>query len=628
MQKISIFGPIDQRMADEVRRQIETLDRTLPLTVEINSDGGSVQAGVAIYSAILGWPGGVTTEVAGWALSIASLVLMAGDKRRCHGTSLAMVHSPWCDASGNSQALRERADLLDRVAQTLKSGYRRTGQPEAVIEGWLSGPDHWFTADEALAAGLVTEVVEADQDETPNEFANAMACAHRVPAHLEKRIMMTTHTVPTRATIEAAAVQAEARRRAEIRASAAPIINRQGMREFVESLENDPSVSSAEAGRRILARLGEGTFPIAGAYVVASHSDDRVAEFKAAACDALLQRSGARVAQPHPAARDLARTSLVAMAESVLSMTGRTPRDRSPSGMIQAAMATDDFPALLAATAGKALAMGYEQAPNTHTGWTGERDVSDFKPQTLVNVSEAPALLEVPELAEYKNGNLTDSATTFQLVTSGRILEISRQAMINDDLGALAAIPLAMGVAARRLEADKVFGILNDNPDVRDGKALFHADHGNLGAAGVLSIESLGAARAAMRRQKGIAGLGYIDPQPEFLIVPVALQTKAEQLVASVVDPAAGNATPNMEFIRRLKVVADPRLDEGSEIAWYLAAAPSQIDGILRVYLAGQRGPVIEEHVEYRRDVAAFKVRLDFGAGIIDHRALFKNPGA
>ncbi|MBA4214826.1 MAG: peptidase S14, partial [Polaromonas sp.] len=139
---------------------------------------------------------------------------------------------------------------------------------------------------------------------------------------------------------------------------------------------------------------------------------------------------------------------------------------------------------------------------------------------------------------------------------------------------------------------------------------------------------SLGLARAAMRKQKGIAGQGYLDPQPRYLIVPVALETLAEQLIASIVDPSKGNDTPNLQFIRNLTLVADPRLDASSATAWYLAASPNQIDGILRVYLDGQRQPTIIENTEFKRDVYGYKVRIDFGVGVIDHRALHKNPGA
>ena len=129
-----------------------------------------------------------------------------------------------------------------------------------------------------------------------------------------------------------------------------------------------------------------------------------------------------------------------------------------------------------------------------------------------------------------------------------------------------------MGAAARRLEADMVFGMLTSNPVLGDGHALFSAEHSNQGASLPLTFAGLAAARSAMRKQKGIAGLAHLDPQPKFLIVPVGLETQAEQLLASLVDPARNNNTPNSEFIRGLTLVADPRLDAASATTWYLGS--------------------------------------------------------
>jgi hypothetical protein len=162
-----------------------------------------------------------------------------------------------------------------------------------------------------------------------------------------------------------------------------------------------------------------------------------------------------------------------------------------------------------------------------------------------------------------------------------------------------------------------------------DGIPLFHADHKNLAAAGsAIDIESLGAARAAMRKQKGPGNIGYIDPRPAFLIVPVSLETLAEQLLASLVDPAKSNDTPNADWVRALTVIADPRLDEDNPAAWYLAASPTQLDTIIRAYILGEDRPFYEEKIGFEVDGMEIKSRLDIGVGAIDFRGLYKNPGA
>jgi hypothetical protein len=296
----------------------------------------------------------------------------------------------------------------------------------------------------------------------------------------------------------------------------------------------------------------------------------------------------------------------------------------SQSEIITASLSNSDFPELLKNVAGKSLRAGYTSEVATFRGWTGEREIIDFKPQSLVMLGEAPSLLEVLPGAEYKNGNLSDSASTFAAKTHGRILQITRQALINDDTGAFTSIPAAFGKSAVRLEADQVYGLLTANANLNDGFALFSAQHGNLSAAGAPSLSTLGAARAAMRKQRGIEGIEYIDPQPRWIIAPVALQTTFEQLLASLVDPSKSNDTPNVEWVRNLQLACDPRLDATSETAWYLAASPDQIEGVIRAYVQSEARPFIEQTEEFRRDVVSMKCRHDLATGVVDYRALHR----
>ena len=83
-QKIAITGSITEATTEALRFQLDSFDRAAPLQVEINSDGGNVADGIACFNMLRGWPGGVTVEVVGWALSIASVVLQAGNTRRAH----------------------------------------------------------------------------------------------------------------------------------------------------------------------------------------------------------------------------------------------------------------------------------------------------------------------------------------------------------------------------------------------------------------------------------------------------------------------------------------------------------------------------------------------------------------
>ena len=632
-QTIQIFGAVTEAAEQSLRAQLATLDPAQRVTVEINSEGGSVQAGVAIYQMLSAWPAGVTTRVTGWALSVASAIFLAGDRREVTDTSLMMIHAPWLSTSGNSDQLREAAAVLDQVKKSLATVYAKTGQPAAVVAGWLDGKDHWFTADEIQRLRLSTHLVETPAIRAIP--ANAMAAIKTMnpPIRILQKLnamttpVITTQPNTTQATQATQAAFADAQRRAEIRAGFQPFAGREGMAELCTKLENDPKVTVVAAHQAILAKLGENTTPIAGGRVI-SYGDDRLTEFKAAAQDVLLQRAGVKVPTPHPAVADLRRHRLADMAYDLLSMSGRLPADKSPASLISAAMGTSDFAELLANTAARSLRTGYLEQQGSHLSITSEREVPDFREQSLINLSAAPDLLEVPEFAEYKSGNVVDSASKFKVVTHGRLLQISRQALINDDLSAFTQLPAAFGAAARRKEADEVFKQITGNVTMGDGQALFSSQHGNLAASGaVLSVDSLGAARAAMRRQKSPGGLSYLDIQPAVLLVPTELQTIAEAIVASFVDPAKQNDAANPAWVRGLTVVADPRLDEHSNVCWYMFAAPTSVDGLTRAYLAGQERPYIEENDEFIRDVMSLKCRLDFGVGVIDYRAAYKNPG-
>ena len=242
-----------------------------------------------------------------------------------------------------------------------------------------------------------------------------------------------------------------------------------------------------------------------------------------------------------------------------------------------------------------------------------------------MQLSEAPDLDKIAEGAEYKYGSFSDGGMTFSIDKYGQLFRLPSEDMINDDLQAFTRLPQAFGKSAKRKEADLVYQVLTGNPILNDGKALFHADHGNLvtGVAG-LTVSSLSEPRAMMRRQKGLNSKAPINVVPRFLIVPAAMETITEQLLASVVDPSKTNDTVNPEFIRGLTLVVDSRLDEVNEEDCYLAAAPSQVDTITRAYLANTARPHYETREGWEVDGMQVKARLEFAAVPVDYRGLVK----
>lgn len=130
------------------------------INVSINSPGGDVFAGLAIYNALKGSGKEIVVKVMGVAASAASLIAMAGDKIVMPKNTFMMVHNPWSFAMGNADELRDTADTLDKIGASLQATYvAKTGQPEDKIKELLA-KDTWLSADEALELGFATEVVD------------------------------------------------------------------------------------------------------------------------------------------------------------------------------------------------------------------------------------------------------------------------------------------------------------------------------------------------------------------------------------------------------------------------------------------------------------------------------------
>lgn len=288
---------------------------------------------------------------------------------------------------------------------------------------------------------------------------------------------------------------------------------------------------------------------------------------------------------------------------------------------------TSDFPNLLADVANKTLRAAYNEAPQTWLPISRRTTMPDFKPVKRLQIGEAPALLEVGEHGEFTFGTVGEGKEQFQLATYGRRFAITRKALVNDDTDAFSRIPTLFGRAARNLESDLVWQQITANGLMGDGVALFAAGHNNLAGAGaVISIATIGAGRAAMRVQKGLDGVTLLNVFPQFLIVPAAIETVADQFVSQ--NLLASQSSAVNPFAGRLSVIAEPRLDANSLTAWYLAATPDQIDIIEYAYLEGEEGPMVESRVGFEIDGLEIKCREDFAAKVIDFRGLYKNPGA
>ncbi len=329
--------------------------------------------------------------------------------------------------------------------------------------------------------------------------------------------------------------------------------------------------------------------------------------------------------------------SLVELARAALAAAGQAGGDLPRSALLRAAMsgagghATSDFPALLANVARKALLKGFAEAPETYPLWTSPGTLDDFHPASRVASGLFPPLARVEEGTEYSSARLDDRGVTIALAKFGKLFTISWEALVNDDLGALTRVPLKMGQAARRTTGDLVCAVLTGGPTMSDGAPLFHADHGNLatGPESALSATSLSAARLSMRMQPDPLNLGAVlNIRPAFLIVPGALEDRAAELLTAAAKPDQPNPEIRNPLAGMAQIIVEPRLDDVSATAWYLAADPRVADTIEVSTLDGHDEPELSQAPGFTVDGVKHKVRHVVGAAALDWRGLFKSTGA
>lgn len=339
---------------------------------------------------------------------------------------------------------------------------------------------------------------------------------------------------------------------------------------------------------------------------------------------------------PSEAARRFSAYRLTDMASDLLELRGISARGLSRDQLVERAMhSTSDFPSLLENVTNKVLRLGYEAAPAGTKVAARQVLARDFKPLSRVQFGESPALQKVLEGGEYKRGKVLDSKETYSVATYGRIIGISRQAIVNDDLQAFARVARQMGWAAAEFESGQITGLLTANAAMADGGALFNVTtpavggtgHGNLGTGtgSALSATGLAAGTKAMRLQKGLDASTPINVAPRYLIVPAALEYTALQLVTAITPTTINDVNV---YAGKLEVVVDPRLDASSTTAWYLVADPAAVDGLEYAYLEDSPGLQLMMREDFDTAGIEWRASLDFGCAPVEWRALYKGAGA
>lgn len=619
---------------------LKALGEVSHINLHINSPGGDVFDGIAIFNALKHHGAAITVHIDGLAASMASVIAMVGNPVIMPENTMMMIHKPWGFAGGDANDMRDYADLLDKVESVLIPAYvEKTGKSAEEISSMLDD-ETWLDGAECLALGFADQTTPALQamaciqskrieefEKMPNSIRNMVTpprnTTQREPQKPQPQGSQTEPNQPQPADEGTIRAQILAEQKARVNGIKDLFAMFGGKHQELQAkCVGDIDCSVDDAKDLLLAELGKSSTPSNknGNEHIHAGNGNFVAD---GIRQALMARSGFEKQESDNVYNGM---TLREYARMALTEKGIGVSSYNAMQMVGMALthSTSDFGNILLDVANKALLQGWDEAAETFELWTKKGQLSDFKTANRVGMGGFPSLRQVREGAEYKYVTTGDKGETIALATYGEIFSITRQAIINDDLNQLTDVPMKMGRAAKATIGDLVYAILTKNPKLSDGKALFSTDHKNLGS-GAISVASIDDNRKLMRLQK--EGERALNIRPAYMLVPVGLETLANQTIKSAsvkgADINAGIVNPIQNFA---DVIAEARLDDADPKAWYLAAAQGT-DTIEVAYLNGVDTPYIDQQEGFTTDGVATKVRIDAGVAPLDYRGLTKSTG-
>jgi hypothetical protein len=349
-----------------------------------------------------------------------------------------------------------------------------------------------------------------------------------------------------------------------------------------------------------------------------------VADMQRAIEDSILLRCGLDIVDTH---KDVNMFRGASMVEIARHLTGASGYDKND--IAQRAMSNDQFTLLLGNVANRVVTDSFEKQEGTYGLWTRNVDLPDFRVRNEVGLVNPNGRLRKlgGERGEAKNIEFDENGEAWKLESYGEKFFLTRQMIVNDDLGVFTSIVNEFGSMAKRTANGLVYDLLQKKGDftnykMADNKAIFEAGtHKNISATGgAISTDTLSAGRTSMRRQMN--GKEQLNIAPKFLLVSPENETLALQIMQSEADLSGGNSGVKNIFKNTLTAIIESELDSQ---AWYLAAARKTIK---TGTLAGTNGMPIVRQNNSSLSGTEFECVFDFGLVCEDFRGLYKNLGA
>ena len=283
--------------------------------------------------------------------------------------------------------------------------------------------------------------------------------------------------------------------------------------------------------------------------------------------------------------------------------------------ILAAAWATHSISGILSSTVNKFLLAGFNGVESSWRSISSVRSVNDFKALTSYRLNGGMKFEKVAPGGELKNAAVSDESRTISAETYGIMTSVTRNDLINDDLGALTAVPQRIGRGGA-LKLNDVFWA-----SFQDDSAFFTTGRGNKKAtAGALSLSNLKAVATLFRKLKDPDG-NPVAVEPRVLLVPADIELAAAEIMGSALLVGGSSAGPNVNVLAgRYQVVSTSYLSSAED--YYLLASPADMPVMEVAFLNGVQSPIVETaEADFNTLGVQMRGYFDFGVARAEYLA-------
>lgn len=639
--EITIYGDIgeyqwwtetvsDAQVAEELRAA-----GGKPITVRINSMGGNLYQGIAIYNALKGYENEVSIYVDGLAASAASLVMLGGDKVFVGHGAQVMIHDPILFGAINESELERIKNSLEKAKESIIEIYEANTSLTREQISEMMRNETWFTSQEAIDYGFADAISDQPQSSALLNSLREMVNQHASYKPIISNIIQSitpkqkgdnmgknaTNSGKTATTIDPDAIRnqaiEEARKAEEQRRT--EIINIFSQFPALKELQNkcllNSDITVEEAKDKLLNAVAEGEHVTvvnrANSLSAPQVSVDNVEQ---GITEALRNRAAHKY-DPTNEYSSITPTGLLVhianrhgLSSSVIGRSNQVIVD----SLIGNPQVMDDFQVKMGDYVHRLMQFAYEEASVTYQRFTRNRELKDFRAHELYARGALGNLELRGNDGNYKVITLPDDEKqSYKASEYGGIVQIDRTVLINDEWGTIDDQAMDGGTSTARTVEALVYHTLLSNPILADGKPLFDESRGNVLNKGRMTEEAW---HALVYHYETLTApnspSAFLNVNPEHILTDAKGFFEALELITKETGKEAKSTVGMFE---RENIIKSPYMRNKPEI--YLGDTP-----IVEVGWIGAPGPKMLTEQHFNSGTFRSRIQADVGVGITGWR--------